>query len=244
MILDVQQITKYFGEECLFENVSFHLENHEKAALVGINGAGKTTLLRIILSEIEADSGLVVFEKGATIGYLSQNPIIESDRSIMDELLTVKAHVLETELAMRSSELMMKSLEGEELEQELARYARLTERFEREGGYQLKSEAVGVLKGLGFTEDEFTKKASVLSGGQRTRLAMGRLLLSAPDLLFLDEPTNHLDLNAIIWLETYLQNYRGAVLLVSHDRYFLNKIVSKVIELDNKKAYTYSGTFD
>ena len=244
MILDVQRLTKAFGEEVLFEDVSFHVEDHEKAALVGINGAGKTTLLKIILGQAEADRGSVAISRDVSVGYLSQQPDIVSDLTIMEELLTVKEEVRQTEHAMRESEKRMKGLTGEDLEKEMARYARLTEKFEREGGYSLKSEAVGVLKGLGFDETDFERPVNVLSGGQRTRLAMGRLLLASPDLLFLDEPTNHLDLNAIIWLETYLQNYRGAVLIVSHDRYFLNRIVTKVIELDAGRSYVYAGSFD
>ena len=244
MILDVQSVSKSFGEDVLFEDVSFHIENHEKAALVGINGAGKTTLLRILVGQTDADSGSVALARDASFGYLEQQPSHTTDLTIMEELLTVKADLIETERAIRSSEQTMKTLTGEALEAEMARYSRLTEFFEREGGYSLKSEAQGVLKGLGFTEEEFDRPSSVLSGGQRTRLAMGRLLLAAPDLLLLDEPTNHLDLKAIIWLETYLQNYRGAVLIVSHDRYFLNRVVSKVIELDAGRSHVYSGSFD
>ena len=244
MILDVQHLTKSFAEDVLFEDVSFHVENHEKCALVGINGAGKTTLLKIILGQEEADTGAVSITRDTSIGYLSQQPDIVSDLTIMEELLTVKEDVRQTEKAMRISEKKMKELSGDALSAEMDRYARLTEKFEREGGYSLKSEAVGVLKGLGFSEEDFDRPVNVLSGGQRTRLAMGRLLLASPELLFLDEPTNHLDLNAIIWLETYLQNYRGAVLIVSHDRYFLNRIVTKVVELDAGRSYVYAGTFD
>lgn len=244
MILDVQNISKSFGETRLFDSVAFHIEEHEKVALVGVNGAGKSTLLKILLDRMEADSGQVVISKDVSIGYLSQQPEISSDLSVMDELLKVKADLMALEEDIRRSEHLMKSLSDEALDEELARYARLTERFEREGGYRLKSEAVGVLKGLGFSEEDFPRKSSVLSGGQKTRLEMGRLLLASPDILFLDEPTNHLDLGSIIWLETYLQNYKGAVLVVSHDRYFLNKIVTKVIELDNGKSYVYAGTFD
>ena len=244
MILDVQNISKAFGDEVLFDNVAFHIENNEKAALVGINGAGKSTLLKIILGRMDADSGHVVLARDASVGYLSQQPEISSELTVMEELLKVKAHIPALEADIRRSEALMKSLSGTALDEEMARYARLTERFEREGGYRLKSEAVGVLKGLGFKEEDFTRQSSVLSGGQKTRLEMGRLLLSAPDILFLDEPTNHLDLASIVWLETYLQNYRGAVLVVSHDRYFLNRIVTKVIELDNGRGYVYNGTFD
>lgn len=244
MILDVQNIAKSFGEDKLFEGVSFHVEDHEKTALVGINGAGKSTLLKIILSKMECDEGQVVLAKDSVIGYLSQHPDIKSELSIMDELMEVKKDILRLEVEMRTSELNMKKIEGEALENEMARYARLTEAFEKGGGYALKSECVGILKGLGFSEDEFSKKVNILSGGQRTRLAMGKLLLTAPDLLLLDEPTNHLDLNAIVWLESYLQNYKGAVLVVSHDRYFLNKVVTKVVELDNGKCHVFSGSFD
>ncbi|MDO4477755.1 MAG: ABC-F family ATP-binding cassette domain-containing protein [Lachnospiraceae bacterium] len=244
MILDVQNITKAFGEDLLFRDVSFHIEDHEKVALVGINGAGKSTLLKIILNEMDADAGQVVLTRDRSFGYLSQHPNIEGDLTVMEELLTVKEDILKLEQDMRDSEHAMKTLTGEALEEEMARYARMTERFERGGGYALKSEAVGVLKGLGFDPVDFDKPVNVLSGGQKTRLAMGRLLLSAPDLLLLDEPTNHLDLKAIVWLETYLLNYKGAVLVVSHDRYFLNKVVTKVVELDNKRCHVFRGTFD
>jgi len=244
MILDVQNITKSFGDNEVLKNASFHIEDHEKAAMVGVNGAGKSTLLKVIMQLIPPDEGTAVLSRGKTIGYLSQQPDLSGGLSIYDELLTVKSGVMELEENIRSSELKMKTLTGDALSSEMMRYARMSEEFERAGGYALRSEATGVLKGLGFCEEEFSKDASVLSGGQKTRVVLGRLLLSSPDIILLDEPTNHLDLPSILWLETYLQNYRGAVLVVSHDRYFLNKIVSKVIEVDHSHVTSFSGTYD
>jgi ATP-binding cassette subfamily F protein 3 len=244
MILDVQNVSKTFSGNEVLKNASFHIEDREKAALVGINGAGKSTLLKIIMQILPPDEGTAVLSRGKTIGYLSQQPDLSGGLSVYDQLLAVKADVMELEKNMRLSEKRMKSLRDGELDSEMQRYARMTEEFERAGGYALKSEATGVLKGLGFSEEDFGKDASVLSGGQKTRVVLGRLLLSSPDIILLDEPTNHLDLPSILWLETYLQNYRGAVLVVSHDRYFLNKIVTKVIEVDRGRVTSWSGSYD
>ena len=243
MILSVSNIHKSFSEKVILENISFHLEDYDKAALVGINGVGKTTLLRIIVGEMSSDEGLVTFAKGKSYGYLAQNTEVSGDETIYDTLLQVKEHLLILEQQIRQVEKQMKYVEGAELEALMNQYANMTHTFEMEGGYQYRSELVGVLKGLGFIEEEFNKPMSTLSGGQKTRVALGKLLLTKPDLIILDEPTNHLDMNSITWLETYLLNYKGAVLIVSHDRYFLDKIAGKVIELDQGKATVFTGNY-
>ena len=243
MILACQNIEKSFGGVTLIQNASFHIEDHEKAAMVGINGAGKTTLLRIIMQELPADKGEVILAKGKRIGYLAQHQDLDTDLTIYDSLLQVKQHILDMELQMREIEKQMKYAKADELERLMDTYSRLTHNFELENGYAYKSELTGVLKGLGFAESDFSKLVSTLSGGQKTRVALGRLLLSKPDIVLLDEPTNHLDMDSISWLETYLLNYAGAVLIVSHDRYFLDKIVSKVIEIDNGKVSSFSGNY-
>ena len=243
MILACQNIEKSFGGMNLIHDASFHIEEREKAALVGINGAGKSTLLRIIMQEIPADSGEVILSRGRTIGYLAQHQELDSALTIYDSLLQVKQHILDMELHMRRTEKQMKHAQGEELARLMETYSRLTHEFEMENGYAYKSELVGVLKGLGFPESDFEKEISTLSGGQKTRVALGRLLLSKPDIILLDEPTNHLDMDSISWLETYLLNYPGAVLIVSHDRYFLDRIVTKVIDIDNGKVSSFSGNY-
>ncbi|MDE7403800.1 MAG: ATP-binding cassette domain-containing protein, partial [Lachnospiraceae bacterium] len=243
MILSCQNISKAFGEQPVLCNVSFHIEDYDKAAIVGINGAGKTTLLRIIVGEQSADEGIVSLAKGKTLGYLAQNQDVDSENTIYDELLSVKADIIEMERQIRQIELSMKQATGSSLDNLMETYSRLTHSFELANGYAYKSEITGVLKGLGFTEEEFSKQISTLSGGQKTRVALGRLLLLNPDLIILDEPTNHLDLNSISWLETYLLNYKGAVLIVSHDRYFLDRISGKIIEIDQTKATSFTGNY-
>lgn len=243
MILSCQNISKAFVENQVLKNVSFHIEDHEKAAIVGINGAGKTTLLRIIVGEMTPDDGQVVLARDKTLGYLAQNSTVDTSHTIYEELLSVKADLLRLEERIRECENNMKHAEGDALEDLMKQYTSLTHAFETGGGYLYRSELVGVLKGLGFTEDEFSKPVATLSGGQKTRVALGRLLLQNPDLIILDEPTNHLDMNSIAWLETYLLNYKGAVLIVSHDRYFLDRIAGKVIEIDQSKATTFMGNY-
>ncbi|MFR1546402.1 MAG: ribosomal protection-like ABC-F family protein [Waltera sp.] len=243
MILSCQNISKAFVENQVLKNVSFHIEDHEKAAIVGINGAGKTTLLRIIVGEMTPDDGQVVLAKDKTLGYLAQNSTVDTSHTIYEELLSVKADLLRLEEKIRECENDMKHADGDALEDLMKQYTSLTHAFETGGGYLYRSELVGVLKGLGFTEDEFSKPVATLSGGQKTRVALGRLLLQNPDLIILDEPTNHLDMTSIAWLETYLLNYKGAVLIVSHDRYFLDRISGKVIEIDQSKATTFMGNY-
>ncbi|MBR6537243.1 MAG: ABC-F family ATP-binding cassette domain-containing protein [Lachnospiraceae bacterium] len=243
MLLACNNITKSFGDVTILNQVSFHINEREKMAIVGINGAGKSTLLKIIMQELSSDSGEVITAKGSTIGYLSQHQDLASDRTVYEEMLSVKEDLLWTESRIREVELLMKGQEGEALDALLKEYTSLTHSFEAQNGYAYKSEVVGVLKGLGFSEEDFEKKIQTLSGGQKTRIALGRLLLTNPDLIMLDEPTNHLDMNSITWLETYLINYPGAVLIVAHDRYFLDRVVTKVVELDAGKAQTFTGNY-
>ena len=243
MILACHGISKAFEEKIIVDNGSFHIEDHEKAALVGPNGAGKSTILKMIVGELPIDSGNVILTRGKTLGYLAQHQNMNSSNSIYDEVKSAKAHLIAMEEQLRSIELEMKDLSGSELNSRMETYHRLTAAFERENGYAYESEITGVLKGLGFQEEEFSRPVSTLSGGQKTRVSLGKLLLSKPDILLLDEPTNHLDLNSITWLETYLLNYTGAVLIVSHDRYFLNRIVTKVIEIEAGQVMTYLGNY-
>lgn len=243
MILACQNIEKAFGTNEILKNASFHIEEREKTAIVGINGAGKSTLLKIIMREIKADSGDVIIAKGKTIGYLAQHEAVSSGNTIYDELLEVKRSLIDMEKRLRQMEQDMKSLEGAALTELLETYNRLSTDFEHQNGYSYRSELVGVLKGLGFHEEDFSKKVETLSGGQKTRVALGKLLLSKPDIILLDEPTNHLDMNSIAWLETYLLNYSGAVIIVAHDRYFLNRVVTKVVEIDNGHVTTFLGNY-
>ena len=243
MILACQNIHKAFGENLILENASFHIEEREKAALIGNNGAGKTTLLRLIIRELPTDSGEVILAKDKTLGYLAQYQEVATVLTVYDELLTTKQYILDLEDQIRQLERHMKHATGSELESMMDTYTRLTHSFELENGYACRSEITGVLKGLGFEEADFQKQVSTLSGGQKTRVALGKLLLSQPDILLLDEPTNHLDMDSIRWLETYLLNYPGAVLIVSHDRYFLDRVVTKVVEIENAQIRTYMGNY-
>ncbi len=243
MILSCSNICKSFGENDILKQVSFHIEDHEKAAIVGINGAGKSTLLKVLIGKLAADDGVVTWAKGASIGYLAQHQDLEGAETIYDALLEVKKPVIQMEARIRSLELEMKSASGDELEAKLSEYSRLNHEFEMADGYSYQSEIIGVLKGLGFTEDEFSKPITALSGGQKTRVSLGKLLLTKPDILLLDEPTNHLDMESIAWLETYLRNYNGAVIIVAHDRYFLDRVVTKIIELDMGHCTVFSGNY-
>ena len=244
MILNVSGICKSYDGKDILKDVSFHIEEREKAALVGVNGAGKSTLLKIIMNQEEPDRGYSVLSRDRKIGYLAQHQDLAGENTIYEQLLSVKNELLVLTQKIRLSEEKMASLSGDELEEEMRSYSRMTETFEREGGYSYRSEVTGVLKGLGFSEEEFGKHIGELSGGQKTRVALGRLLLTAPDIILLDEPTNHLDMHSIEWLETYLMNYSGAVLIVSHDRYFLNRVVTKVIEIEQGHSMVYAGNYD
>lgn len=243
MILSIQNISKAFSEKVILKNASFHIEENEKAAIVGINGAGKSTLLKIIVGEMSADEGSVILAKGKTMGYLAQHQELNTNGTIYEELLGVKQNLIDLEHKMREAERSMKSLEGEDLEQQMNLYSSLTHQFELQNGYAYQSEVIGVLKGLGFEESDFGRSINTLSGGQKTRVALGKLLLLNPDIILLDEPTNHLDMASISWLETYLLNYKGAVIMVSHDRYFLDKTAKKIIEVDQTKVTSFTGNY-
>lgn len=243
MILSCNNISKAFGTDQILSDCSFHIEDREKAAIVGINGAGKSTLFKIIVGEMPSDSGLVTISKDKTLGYLAQQQNLTSHNTIFDELLTVMQDIIDLEAQIRETEKKMESASGTTLETLLNQYTRMTHEFEMANGYAYKSEVTGVLKGLGFAEEDFSLKVDTLSGGQKTRVALGKLLLSKPDIILLDEPTNHLDMESISWLETYLLTYKGSVLIIAHDRYFLDKIVTKIIELDNGNTTVFSGNY-
>lgn len=243
MILACQNISKAFGTEEILKNVSFHIEENEKAGIVGINGAGKTTLLKIIMGELSSDSGEVILGKGKTVGYLAQYQDISGNNSILQEVLSAKAELIAMEEQLRGMEDAMHSLSGEELNLHLEKYNRLHDEFTLKDGYAYRSEVTGVIRGLGFSEEDFDRNIATLSGGEKTRVALGKLLVVRPDVLILDEPTNHLDMSSIAWLETFLSNYRGAVLIVSHDRYFLDKIVTKVVELFQHQCTVFMGNY-
>ncbi|MGN0361370.1 MAG: ribosomal protection-like ABC-F family protein [Bilifractor sp.] len=244
MILSCQNICKSFGSEEILKDVSFHIEEREKAALIGVNGAGKSTLLRIITGSLQPDSGSVTIAHGKTIGYLAQYQDLESDETIYQEVRKSKQDILEMEQTLRDMEQQMKTVQGEDADALMNRYTELMHIFELKNGYAAESEITGVLKGLGFSEKDFDRKLASLSGGQKTRVVLGKLLLTKPDILLLDEPTNHLDLASIEWLETFLINYPGAVLIVSHDRYFLNRIVTRVVEIENGRSMSFEGNYN
>ncbi len=244
MILSVSHISKAFGETAVLSDVTFLVNEREKVALIGRNGAGKSTLFRIITGELSADEGVATVAKDARLGYLAQHQDISGDRTVYEEVREVKAHVWAMEARMHDLEEAMKHASGEALDAMYREYGAVSHEYEQANGYSAGSEVVGVLRGLGFSENDWDKKTSVLSGGQKTRVALAKLLLETPDILLLDEPTNHLDLNSVAWLETFLANYKGAVLIVSHDRYFLNKIVSKVVEIDHTKSMVFPGNYD
>ena len=243
MILQVSNINKYFNDNHILKDVSFHMNEYDKTALVGINGSGKTTLIRIIMNELDKDSGNISLNKGVSVGYLPQNAIIDSDATIYEEVLKVKEALISDEQTLRDMEKEMGDVKGRELEALMEDYHKLEEAFDRAGGYRIASDISGTLKGLGFSEEEFNKPVNTLSGGQKTRVALSKLLVGTPDMIILDEPTNHLDMNSIIWLENYLLNYKGAVLIVSHDRYFLDRIVDHVVELDCGVCTSFTGNY-
>lgn len=243
MILNATNISKSFGSNEIIKDANFLVNEHEKVAIVGVNGAGKTTLLKILTGEERADSGNVILAKDAKLGYLRQINNVDSTLSIIDELYTVIEHILNMEKRMLEMQEQMQHLSGEELEALYSSYTALTHSYELMDGYAAKSKVIGILKGLGFNENDFERKINTLSGGQKTRVFLAKLLLEEPDIILLDEPTNHLDLRSIEWLESYLLNYKGAVIIVSHDRYFLDKIVSKVIDIENAEVQMYSGNY-
>ena len=243
MILSVHHISKAFLEVPVLQDVTFHLERGDRAAIIGSNGAGKTTLLKIITGELAADEGTCAFSRGTTWGYLAQEQNIDSSNTIYEELLGVRQDIVQMEQKIATLEQLMEQLSGEELTAVIEEYQDLTQQFQRENGYAYRGEITGVLRGLGFPDEDFEKSIQMLSGGQKTRVALAKLLLKKPELIFLDEPTNHLDINAIRWLENYLASYRGTVLLVSHDRYFLDRTVTQVIEIENTRARLFAGNY-
>ena len=243
MILSCQNLSKTFVDRPILKQASFQLEEHEKAAIVGVNGAGKTTLLKMIIGQLPADEGLITFAKDKTFGYLAQQSDLSSSHTIYEELLSVKQDLVSMEQQLRDLEESMKHCEGTQLEEIMDRYTRMTHDFEVRGGLLYKSELTGVLKGLSFLDEDFDKQISTLSGGQKTRVSLAKLLLQSPDLIILDEPTNHLDIASISWLEIYLRSYKGAVLIVSHDRYFLDRVVTKVIAIENGLVRSYAGNY-
>lgn len=243
MILSCQNISKSFLDVPILKNVSFQINEHDRLAIVGVNGAGKTTLLKIIIGELSADDGNVIIPSDTTVGYLAQHQSHDSTRTIYDEVMTVMQHIIDLEEKMRLTEIHMKEATGDELDRLYTAYSKMTHEFEMANGYAYKSEVIGVLKGLGFSDSDFDRPVNSLSGGQKMRVALGKLLLSSPDLIILDEPTNHLDMESISWLEGYLANYRGTVIIVAHDRYFLDKIVNKVVGIENGQAHMYTGTY-
>ena len=244
MILSCYEIKKSFGDKEVLKNITFHINEHEKVAMIGNNGAGKTTLFHIIQKELEPDSGVISIKKDATVGYLAQVQNYKDDRTIMEELLDAKRDVIEMEERIRLMEEEMKTLNGVELEQLMNRYHEALHLFDLAGGYTYKSDIQGILRGLNFPESDFDKSVLKLSGGERTRLSLGRILLTAPDLILLDEPTNYLDIASVTWLENYLLNIKSAVLLVSHDRYFINRIVTKTVEIENGKSLMFDGNYE
>ncbi len=243
MILACKDISKSYGTDVILEKISFNLEEKEKAAIVGVNGAGKTTLFKIITDTISYDGGQLYIPKGTTIGYLEQNIDIRSEKTIHEEMLSVFESVFKTEEKLREMELEMPNVPQKEYNSFMEQYSRLQHEFEESDGYSYQSRINGVLKGLGFTEEEYSQKVCTLSGGQKTRVFLGKLLLMKPDLLLLDEPTNHLDIESIQWLENFLKGYTGSVLIISHDRYFLDKTVTKIIEIENRCSTVYNGNY-
>ncbi len=243
MILSCNHISKSYGIDTILDDCSFFVNDNEKAAIVGNNGAGKSTMMKIIMGELSADEGTVTLGKDKTIGYLAQYQDLSSHNSIYDEVKSVKQNLIDMEARLVDYENQMSHVEGDELSRLMETYTNLEHRFQLQNGYSYKSEIEGVIKGLGFTEEDFHKQVGTLSGGQKTRVALCKLLLEKPDIIMLDEPTNHLDLNSIKWLETYLLNYNGAVLIIAHDRYFLDKIVTKIIEIENHKCHVYAGNY-
>lgn len=243
MILALNNVSKSFGTDVILENISFHIEEKEKTGIVGVNGAGKSTLFKIITGELSSDSGEVIMPKSATLGYFSQSLEIDSNKTIYEELLTVFEPLMLMEQQLRDMESKMSDLKGEDLDRLMSNYSDLSHKMEEMDGYSYQSRLRGVIKGLGFSDDESIQTINELSGGQKTRVALGKILLQSPNILLLDEPTNHLDIDSIRWLEDFLKSYNGAVVIISHDRYFLDRVIGKVIEIENRKAKEYFGNY-
>ena len=243
MLLNVSHIFKSFGEDGIIKDATFTVDEGSKVAIVGNNGTGKSTLLKIIVGDLPADSGEVTLKKDATMGYLAQYQEDSFGSSILDTVLSAREDLLSMEKRLSDMEMEMSNLDSKDAATFMENYHKLQHQFDLLGGYTFRSEAVGILKGLGFEGDDLNKSMNELSGGQKTRVSLGRLLASSPDLLLLDEPINHLDLNSIVWLEGYLSSYKGAVVIVAHDRYFLDKIVDHVVDLSYGRTSVYTGNY-
>lgn len=243
MLLNVSHIFKSFGEDGIIKDATFTVDEGSKVAIVGNNGTGKSTLLKIIVGDLPADSGEVTLKKDATMGYLAQYQEDSFGSSILDTVLSAREDLLSMEKRLSDMEMEMSNLDSKDAATFMENYHKIQHQFDLLGGYTFRSEAVGILKGLGFEGDDLNKSMNELSGGQKTRVSLGRLLASSPDLLLLDEPINHLDLNSIVWLEGYLSSYKGAVVIVAHDRYFLDKIVDHVVDLSYGRTSVYTGNY-
>ena len=243
MLLNVSHIYKSFGEENIIRDATFTVDEGSKVAIVGNNGTGKSTLLKIITGELPADEGEVTLKKDATFGYLAQYQEELYGTNILDTVLNAREDLLSMEKRLTEMEEMMSSVEPSQMAAFMENYHKLQHQFDLAGGYTFRSEAIGILKGLGFEGDDLNKSMNELSGGQKTRVSLGRLLASSPDLLLLDEPINHLDLNSIMWLEGYLAGYKGSVIIVAHDRYFLDKIADHVVDLSYGRTSVYTGNY-
>ncbi|MCR4781829.1 MAG: ABC-F family ATP-binding cassette domain-containing protein [Lachnospiraceae bacterium] len=243
MYLSVSNLSKSFGDRSLFDGISFSLDKNERLGICGPNGCGKTTLLKILMGEEDYDSGSINISGDLNVGYLAQYQSDMLKGNILDVVLSSKSELIKMESKLRDMEEKMNSLSGEELKIHLNHYHEDMNQFEKEGGYVFRSQAVGVLKGLGFSEEEFSLDFNSLSGGQKTRVSLGRLLLSNPDILILDEPTNHLDISSVEWLEGFLSSYNGALILVSHDRYFLDHIIDHVLDIAGMDTRLYTGNY-
>ena len=243
MLLNVSHIYKSYGEDNIIKDATFTVDEGSKVAIVGNNGTGKSTLLKIIIGEIAADEGEVTLKKDATMGYLAQYQEDAFSSNILNTVLSAREDLLSMEKRLSEMEAKMSLVDNSEMAKFMDDYHKLQHQFDLKGGYTFRSEAIGILKGLGFEQEDFEKSMNELSGGQKTRVSLGRLLASSPDLLLLDEPINHLDLKSIMWLEGYLSSYKGAVIIVAHDRYFLDKIADHVVDLSYGRTSVYTGNY-
>ena len=244
--LSVSNLKKTYGVDVIFDNVSFTINEREKVGIVGKNGAGKTTLFNIISDIEKADSGDIFISKDSSIGYMSQNVNISSEKTVIEEVLTVFEDLINLEKEIRDIEHQISLYHDDEKKSEelLKIYSRKTEYFAENDGYSYNSLARGVLIGLGFSQEDLDKEVNLLSGGEKSRLLLAKILLKKPNILLLDEPTNHLDMDSINWLETFLKNYNGTVLIISHDRYFLNTLTVKTIDMSRKTAKIYNCSYE
>lgn len=248
IVLSCNNICKSFGIDIILNNISFSINKGEKVGLVGVNGAGKSTLFKILTNQLPYDTGELFISKSTTIGHLEQNTILNENSSIMEECMSIFQHLIDMEQNLRSLEIDIANLSNNEeqshyLDEAMHKYSILLEEFNEKNGYGFRSEIKGVLKGLGFLDEEFEQPIYQLSGGQKTRVALAKLLLTHPDLLLLDEPTNHLDIEAVEWLESFLRDYDGTILMISHDRYFLDQMVNRIFEIENHSLTSYNGSF-